>query len=335
MRVCVFGAGAIGGFMGGMLAAAGHEVSLLARGRHLEALKANGLTVETGGRRLVSRPQASDRPDDLGRQDCVIVTVKSPALPTVIRTIAPLLGPDTAVLSAMNGIPWWFFHGLDGAHRGRVLNSVDPDGTLNAGIDVRRIVGCVVHIGCSVPEPGVVRHASGNLFVLGPARGGESDACQRLTRTFQQAGLKAEPSTRIQQDIWMKFLGNMSMGPVSVLTGSTLLAMAQDPGTRKVCIDMMREAIAVGNGFGLDAGMTPERRVDLGGELGHFKTSMLQDFEKQRPMEIDTFLAAPIEMARLAGIAVPTIETIRDLLVHKARVAGLYPAAPGAALPGS
>lgn len=335
MRLCIFGAGAIGGFMGGMLAAAGHEVSLLARGRHLEALKSNGLTLETGGRRLVSRPRVSERPQDLGPQDCVVVTVKSPALPAVIRTIGPLLGAETVVVSAMNGIPWWFFHGLDGPHRGRVLKSVDPDGALNAAIDIQRIIGCVVHIGCSVPEPGVVRHSSGNHFILGPARGGESEACQRLTRAFQEAGLKAEPSVGIQRDIWMKFLGNMSMGPVSVLTGSTLLAIAQDPGARRICIDMMSEAIAVGNAFGLDPGMTPERRIDLGAELGHFKTSMLQDFEKKRPMEIDTFLAAPIEMAEIAGAAVPTIETVRDLLVHKARFAGLYPPAPGAALPGS
>ncbi len=335
MRICIFGAGAIGGFLGGMLGAAGHEVSLLARGRHLDVLKSNGLTLETGGRRLVSRPRVSDRPQDLGPQDCVIVTVKSPALPAVLRTISPLLGPDTTLVSAMNGIPWWFFHGLDGRQRGRVLKSVDPDGALNAALDIRRIVGCVVHVGCSVPEPGVVRHASGNHFILGPAAGGESEACQALTRAFQAAGLKAEPSTRIQQDIWMKFLGNMSMGPVSVLTGSTLLAIAQDPGARRVCIDMMTEAIAVGTAFGLDPGMTPERRIDLGAELGHFKTSMLQDFEKKRPMEIDTFLSAPIEMADIAGVPVPTTETVRDLIVHKARVAGIYPPAPGAALPGS
>lgn len=325
MRICIFGAGAIGGFLGGMLGAAGHEVSLLARGRHLEALRTRGLTLETGGQRLVSRPQVSDQPQDLGIQDCVVVAVKSPALPAVIRTIEPLLGPETAVVCAMNGIPWWFFHGLNGPHRGRVLKSVDPDGVLNAGLDIRRVVGCVVHIGCSVPEPGVVRHSSGNHFVLGPARGGESEACRRLAEAFAAAGLKAEQSPRIQQDIWMKFLGNMSMGPVSVLTGGTLLGIAQDPGVRKVCTDMMVETIAVGAKFGLDPGMTAERRVDLGAELGHFKTSMLQDFEKGRPMEIDTFLSAPIEMAALAGVPVPTVETVHGLLVHKARMAGLYP----------
>jgi 2-dehydropantoate 2-reductase len=335
MRICIFGAGAVGGFVGGMLAAAGHEVSLLARGQHLAAMRANGLIVETGGRRLASRPRVSDRPADLGAQDYVIVAVKGPALPAVVRTIGPLLGADTAVVFAMNGIPWWFFHGLGGAYDGRVLKSVDPDGSLAAGLDVRRVIGCVVHVGCSVPEPGLIRHSSGNMFILGAPHGGSSDRSHALSRAFNAAGLKTETSPRIQQDIWMKFLGNMSMGPVSVLTDSTLLAIAEDPGARKVCIDMMVEAIAVGAKFGLDPGMTAERRIDLGADLGHFKTSMLQDFEKNRPMEIDSFLSAPIEMARLAGVPVPTIETVHSLLVHKARRAGLYPAAGGDSLPGS
>ncbi len=335
MRICIFGAGAVGGFIGGMLSAAGHEVSLVARGRHLEALRAHGLTLETGGQRLISRPVASDRPKDLGIQDYVIVAVKGPALPSVIGALGPLLGPDTAVVFAMNGIPWWFFHGLGGPHGGRVLKSVDPNGALSAGLDVRRVIGCVVHIGCSVPEPGVIRHSSGNMFILGAPLDGRAERCQSLIDAFNRAGLKSEPTRRIQQDIWMKFLGNMSMGPVSVLTGSTLLAIAEDPDARKVCVDMMVEAIAVGAKFGLDPGMTAEQRIDLGADLGHFKTSMLQDFEKSRPMEIDTFLSAPIEMARLAGLPVPTIETVHGLLVHKARLAGLYPPVPGAALPGS
>lgn len=335
MRVCVFGAGAVGGFIGGMLAGAGHEVSLVARGAHLEALRSRGLALETGGQRLVHRLRASDQPRDLGWQDCVIVAVKGPALPSVVGAIGPLLGPETAVVFAMNGIPWWFFHGLGGPHDGRVLTSVDPDGALTAGLETRRIIGCVVHIGCSVPEPGVIHHASGNMFLLGAPAGGASAPCEALTRAFNAAGLKTEMSRRIQQDIWMKFLGNMSMGPVSVLTGSTLLAIAEDPGARKVCVDMMVETVAVGARFGLDPGMTAEQRIELGADLGHFKTSMLQDFEKGRPMEIDTFLSAPIEMARLAGLPVPTVETVHALLVHKARRAGLYPEAPPRGLPGS
>lgn len=335
MRLCIFGAGAVGGFIGGILAAAGHELSLVARGPHLDALRANGLIIETGGRRLVSRPKASDRPQDFGVQDCVIVAVKGPALPAVVRDLGPLLGPDTSVVFAMNGIPWWFFGGLGGPHDGRVLRSVDPDGALSAALEPRRIIGCVVHIGCSVPEPGVIRHSSGNLFILGAPAGGPVEGCEALSRAFNAAGLKTELSRRIQQDIWMKFLGNMSMGPVSVLTGATLLQIAQDPGARKVCVDMMVETIAVGSKFGLDPGMTAERRIDLGADLGHFKTSMLQDFEKKRPMEIDTFLSAPIEMARLARLPAPTVETVHALLVHKARLAGLYPGAPAGGLPGS
>src|SRR5690242_13162186 len=202
MRVCVFGAGAIGGFVGGMLANAGHEVSLLARGEHLAALRANGLTVETGGRKLpVSRPRVSDNPADLGPQDFVIVAVKGPALPSVLRTIGPLLGPETAVVFALNGIPWWFFSGLSGPNSGRALKSVDPDGTLAAGLAPQRIIGCVVHIGCSVPAPGVIRHASGDLFIIGEALGGESERCRTLARAFKDAGMTCDLSPRIQQDI--------------------------------------------------------------------------------------------------------------------------------------
>lgn len=327
MRVCIFGAGAIGGFIGGMLAEAGHEISLIARGEQLAALRANGLTVETGGRRLVCRPRASDRPTDLGPQDYVIVAVKSPALPDVVRAIGPLLRADTAVVLAMNGIPWWFSHGLGGPLEGRPLQSIDPDGALAAGLDVERIIGCVVHIGCSVPTPGVVRHASGNLFILGEPTGVESDRVQALARALNAAGLKTEISRRIQQEIWMKYLGNMSMGPISVLTGCTLLDIAEDPGGRKLCIDMMTEAVAVGASFGLDPGMTVEQRMDLGAALGRFKTSMLQDFEKKRPMEIDTLLSVALEMAVLANVPVPTIENVHALLVFKARLAGLYPRA--------
>ncbi len=327
MRVCIFGAGAIGGFVGGMLAEAGHDVSLLARGPHLAALRSQGLRLESGGRMLTSRPKASDRPDELGPQDFVIVAVKGPALPSVAASIAPLLGPDTGLVFALNGIPWWFFQGIGGPQEGRRLSSVDPDGALRAGLDAGRIIGCVVHIGCSVPEPGLIRHASGNQFILGEPAGGESERCRRLVRAFNEAGIKTELSRRIQQDVWMKYLGNMSMGPVSVLTGGTLLEIAEDPGARKVCIDMMNEAIAIGAKFGLDPGMTAEKRTDMGAELGHFRTSMLQDFEKGRPMEIDTFLSVALEMARIAGLPCPAIETVHGLLVHKARLAGLYPRA--------
>jgi 2-dehydropantoate 2-reductase len=326
MRICIYGAGAIGGYLGAMLAQAGHEISLVARGEHLKALRANGLTLEIGGRTLKSRPAASADPAELGPQDHVIVSVKAPALPSVVRGIAPLLGPDTAVVTALNGIPWWFFHGFGGAHDGRTLTSVDPDGTLGRALEPRRIIGCVVHAGCSVPSPGVVRHASGDLFILGEPVGGTSARCEALQKAIVGAGLRSDISPRIQQAVWMKLLGNMSMGPLSVLTSGTLAGMARDPGTRKISADMMTEAIAVGRHFGLEPGMTVEERIELGARLGEFKTSMLQDFEKGRPMELDTFLAAVVEMARLAGVATPAIETVQALVLHKARQAGLYPA---------
>ena len=325
MRICVFGAGAVGGLLGGLLAEAGHEVGVIARGPHLAAIRGRGLRIETGGRTLTTHPMASDRPEELGPQDYVVVTVKGPALPKVVPALKPLLGDKTAVVFAMNGIPWWFFHGIGGPHEGRRLDSVDPGGVLATSLDPKRIIGGVLHVGCSVPEPGLIRHASGSLFIIGEPTGGTSDRCRALASAITAAGLKTEIGERIQQDIWMKFLGNMSMGPISALTGCTLLGLAEDPGLRKVCRDMMEEAVAVGARFGLDPGMTVERRIELGAELGHFKTSMLQDLEKGRPLEIDTLLSVVIEMARLAALPVPTAETVHALLVHKARLAGLYP----------
>lgn len=325
MRICIYGAGAIGGYLGAMFAEAGHKVSLVARGEHLKALRANGLTLEIGDRTLKSRPAASADPAELGAQDYVFVSVKAPALPSVVTSIGPLLGPDTVVVTALNGVPWWFFQGFGGEHDGRRLSSVDPDGLLTRLLEPRRIVGCVVHAGCSVPAPGIIRHASGDLFVIGDPAGGATPRCQVLQQIIVGAGLRCDISPRIQQAVWMKLLGNASMGPLSVLTGGTLAGMARDPGTRKVSADMIVEAIAVGRHFGLDPGMTVEERIELGARLGEFKTSMLQDFEKGRPMELDTFLAAIIEMARLAGVATPTIDAVQALALHKARQAGLYP----------
>src|SRR5688572_29636124 len=199
MRICIYGAGSVGGFVGGMLAQGGHTVSLVARGDHLVALRSNGLTLETDGRTLNKKLPASDRPSDLGQQDYVVVTVKAPSLPSVVRDIGPLLGPSTAVVVAMNGIPWWFFHGIGGPHEGHRLKSVDPDGALASGLDPERIVGCVVHLACSVPAPGVVRHTSGNLFAIGEPGRGASQRCVALADAFKASGLNAELSPRIQQ----------------------------------------------------------------------------------------------------------------------------------------
>ncbi len=326
MRIGIFGVGAIGGFLAAMLAEAGHRISVVARGAHLAALRKDGLRFEMKDRTLVSKPAASDKPADLGPQDYVMVAVKAPAMPSVARDLAPLLGPETPIVSVLNGIPWWFFNGLAG-HTGRRLQSVDADGSLNRMIDPARILGCVVHAGCAVPAPGVVRHTAGNHLIVGEACGGLSARVTALTDALAGAGFKADATKNIQQDIWMKYLGNMSMNPVSVLTGGTLRQIARDPGAAKVCIDMMEEAVALGRKFDLDPGISVQERLELGAQIGDFKTSMLQDFEKNRPMEIDAFLGAALEMAEIAGVEVPAIRTVHGLLVQKARLAGLYPAA--------
>lgn len=323
MKICVFGAGAIGGYMAVKLAASGHAVSVVARGDHLAAIQAKGLTLQQDGRRLHARVKAASDPAALGPQEIVIVAVKAPALPEAAASLAPLLGPETAVVAAMNGIPWWFFHGLAG-QEGKRLASVDPEGRLAAAIPPARVIGCVLHIACSVPEPGLIVHNSQNRFLFGEPSGAETPRLAALVAACRGAGLEAEARPRIHTDIWIKLLGNMTMAPCSILTHATNDAMAADPGVRDVMRRMIVEANAVGARYGLVSDMDIEARIDLGGSLKGFRTSMLQDLDKGRPVELDTIVKAVIEMGRLAGVPTPTIDAVFALAAQRAAVAGLY-----------
>ena len=320
MRIGIYGAGAIGGYIGAMLEAAGHEVSLVARGEHLAAIRANGLKLEIAGRTLIGRPRAAERPADLGPQDYVFITVKAPALPAVARDIGPLLGARTALVYALNGVPWWFGRALGG----RKLVSVDPDGALEAGLDFSRLIGCVVHSGSAAPAPGVIRCTTPGRFVLGDPARGAGARCAELAQLMNAAGLTAEIAPDIYQAIWQKFAGNTTANPLAALTGGTLSGMAGDPQLRRVYAAFMREVEAVGAHFGLQIGMSIEARINLGASLGAFKPSMLQDLEKGREMEIDALTGVVSEMAGLAGIATPILDAVHAMLVHKARTAGLY-----------
>jgi 2-dehydropantoate 2-reductase len=323
MKICVYGAGAIGGFVAVKLAQTGHKVSVVARGEHLKAIREKGLTLKEGGTRYHARVQAAEDPQALGPQDYVVVSVKAPSLPGVIPKLGPLLGQETTVVTAMNGLPWWFFHGF-GAHAGRRLKSTDPDGALAAALPMQRIVGCVMHIACSVPEPGLIVHNNQNRFLFGEPAGPITPRVAAIVEAAKAAGIGAEARDDIRRQFWIKLLGNMSMAPLSILTQTTVDRVAHEPALRKICKAMMEEATAVGAHFGLASDMDIDARIDLGGKLVGFRTSMLQDLDKGRPVELDALTGSVLELAEIAGMKAPTIELVFALAAERARVAGLY-----------
>ncbi len=327
MKICVFGAGAIGGFAAVLLARAGQDVSIVARGPHLDAIRADGLRLDYLGKQLTAEVAATDTPADLPVQDYVFVSVKAPALLGVAKTIAPLIGPETTVVTAMNGVPWWFFDGVAG-YDGLRLKAVDPDGTLAEAIPSSRVLGCVLHVACSVPEPGLVVHNSQNRWIVGEPDGSESPRAKALIEAMTGAGVGGELTTNIQQEVWLKLLGNMNFAPVSMLTEGTNDQVANDPDVRAVMRRMFEEAEVVGRHYDLDPGVTADERIDMGGGMVGFRTSMLQDYDKGRPVELDSIVRAIAEMGDLAGIETPTIDAVLALAVMKAANRGLYTPPP-------
>lgn len=323
MKVCIFGAGAMGGYIAVKLAQTGHAVSVVARGAQLDAIKAKGLTLHQGGMRYHARPKAAADPAAIGPQDYVFLAVKAPALPAVAAQLAPLIGPETAIVTAMNGIPWWFFDGF-GKFHGTTFDSIDPGGVLAKALPPERIVGCVLHIACSVPEPGVIVHNSQNRFFLGDLDGKTSPRLAAIVEAMKQSGMEAEARPDIRRDVWVKLLGNMTYAPVSILAQTTNDKMAQNAGVRRVFTAMIEEANAVGAHYGLASDMSVEQRIDLGGSLVGFRTSMLQDFDKGRPVELDTIVRAVIDMGRMAGVPTPVLDTVYSLAAQRAEVAGIY-----------
>lgn len=324
MRICIYGAGATGGYLGVQLALAGEDVTLIARGPHLEAMQEGGVRLLIGGEELVAHPRSTDDPSAVGPQDYVIVTLKAHSLPGIVETVQPLLGPDTAVVTAVNGVPWWYFYRLEGPWRDHRLASVDPGGRLWERIGPERAVGCVVYPATEVIEPGVIRHVDGDRFSLGEPSGEKTDRVARLSAALQGAGFKAPIRSRIRNDIWVKLWGNLSFNPISVLTHATLDTIATDPGTRSVVKAMMLEAQAIGERLGVRFGMDVDRRIAGAAAVGAHKTSMLQDLERGRPLELDALLTAVQEMGRLVEAETPTIDTVLALTQQRGREAGCY-----------
>ena len=324
MKICIYGAGAIGGYLGAELASADLDVTLIARGPHLEAMKKNGLKLLIGDEEKVTHPRCTDEPSEAGPQDFVIVTLKAPSAVAIAQKMAPLLGPDTAVVTASNGIPWWYFYNLDGPLRDYKLKSIDPDGRQWDLIGPERAIGCVVYPAAEISEPGVVRHISSNRFVLGEPGGEKTDRVQKLSEALISAGLKAPIRPQIRNEIWMKLWGNLCFNPLSALTHATLDVVATDPGTRQLAREMMMEAQAIGEKLGVSFGVDIERRIDGAVAVGAHKTSMLQDLEIGRAMEIDALVTVVQEMGHLTDIPTPKIDIVLALIQQRARAAGLY-----------
>ena len=324
-RVAIVGAGAIGGWLGVHLARAGCRVSALARGETLAALRRDGLQLRSGETSLQAPVKASSRSAELGVQDLVIVAVKAPSLAGVARQIGPLLDADTVVLTAMNGVPWWFLDGFGGALAGTCLASIDPDGQIARDIPVCHVIGGVVHASCSVDAPGVVRHHFGNGLILGEPAGGASNRVSALASLLQQAGFNASVSPQIQKDIWYKLWGNMTVNPISALTGATTDRILGDDLVRGFVSAVMLEAKAIGERLGIPIDQQPEDRHAVTRKLGAFRTSMLQDVAARKPVELDALVSCVCELGQLTGVATPFTDALLGLSRLQAQTLGLYP----------
>ncbi|WP_144151504.1 2-dehydropantoate 2-reductase [Paraburkholderia sp. BCC1885] len=324
MKICIYGAGAIGGWMGVRLAQTGHEISVVARGATLAALREHGLQLVENGKTAAVQVAASESSADLGPQDIVIVAVKAPAMAAVAAGIAPLLTKDTVVVTAMNGVPWWFCDGLGAAFAGKRLTSVDPDGAIAAAIPSAQTIGCVVHASCLQDAPGVIRHHLGNGLILGEACGQPSERLQTLVAMLVAAGFNASASQQIQRDVWYKLWGNMTMNPISAITGATTDKILGDDLVRGFVTSAMLEAKEIGAKFGIPIDQAPSDRHQVTLKLGAMKTSMLQDVLARKSVELDALVGAVRELGQITEVPTPFIDALLGLSRLHARTLGLY-----------
>jgi 2-dehydropantoate 2-reductase len=324
MKIGIFGAGAIGGLLGARLAASGADVTFVARGPHLAAMQTNGVTLHSFGETITVRPRCVADAGEAGVQDFVVVTLKAHALPGAAPSLARMMGPHTALVTAINGVPYWYFFGLDGPYRDRRVASVDPGGVVWDTLPPAQAIGCVVYPAAEVIAPGVIHHSYGDRFTLGEPDGSRSARVQALAAALQTAGFKAPVRPRIRDDIWVKLWGNMAFNPLSALTGATLDRLTGRTDLRAVARAMMREAQAVAEALGVRFAIDLDTRIEGAAEVGAHKTSMLQDLERGRAMEVDALLGAVVELGALVGVAMPTSEMVLALLRERARITGCY-----------
>jgi 2-dehydropantoate 2-reductase len=324
MRIAIFGAGAIGGFLGVRLAQAGAEVTFIARGPHLAAMQANGVTLVSGGETVTVRPRCLADPAEAGVQDYVVVTLKAHGLPAAAPAIARMMGPDSALVTGINGVPYWYFYHLDGPFRDRRVASVDPGGALWDVLPPAQAIGCVVYPAAEVTAPGVITHTYGDRFTLGEPDGSRSPRVEALSKALIAAGLKAPVRPRIRDEIWVKLWGNLAFNPISALTATTLDRITGQDDLRLLCRGMMLEAKEVAEALGVRFAIDVDRRIAGAAEVGEHKTSMLQDLERGRPMEIDALLGAVVELGSIVDHPMPLCRTVLALVRERGRVAGCY-----------
>lgn len=313
MRVAIVGAGAIGAWLGVRLANAGCEVSVLARDQTLAAIRQKGLRLIAGGAIQTVMVAASDRAADLGVQDLVVLALKGQALPNVAPAMSALLGPSTTVLPAMNGVPWWFFHGLPGSMRDASLESVDPGAVVSHSLPPAQVLGCVVHASCATAEPGCATHKSGNGLIVGEPIGGASARLDAVIDVLRRADFDITASPRIQRDIWYKLWGNMTINPISAITGATSDLILDDSLVNAFILRVMAEAAELGALIGCSIAESGAERMQVTRKLGSFKTSMLQDAEAGRALEMEALLGAPREIARKLNVATPNMDALHGL----------------------
>ena len=323
MKICIYGAGAIGGFVGAKMAMAGADVSLVARGPHLRAMQQNGLRLRMDNQEHTAQVHATDDPATLGPQDYVFVALKAHSIPGVVDNMQPLLGNHTSIVTAVNGVPYWYFHKHGGPLEGTTLDSIDPNGHQWRELGPERAIGCIVYPATEVTEPGVIQHIYGDKFPIGEPSGQTTPRVQALSALMAQAGLRAPVMPNIRDELWLKLWGNLCFNPISALTHGTLEMIANTPATRAIAKSMMQEAQAIGERLGVGFRVDVERRINGAGAVGAHKTSMLQDLERNRPMEIDPLVRVVQELGQLTNLPTPTIDIILALIDQRAHVATL------------
>ena len=327
MKICIYGAGAIGGFIGARLTLAGEDVTLIARGPHLAAMKKNGLKLISEGKTHVVHPRCTDDAREAGQQDFVVLSVKAHGLPGIADAVQPLLGPKTALVPAINGVPWWYFYKHGGPYEGTRLQTVDPGGVLWEKLSPSRVIGCIVYPATEVVEPGVIEHTYSNRFDIGEPDGAKTERVQAFSQAMIKAGLRSPVRSRIRDNLWIKLWGNLSFNMICSLTMAGLELVTSDEGTRAVARAMMVEGQAVAEKLGVKFPLDVDARIAGAADVGVHKPSTLIDLERGRPMEIDALLGAVVEMGRLVALPTPTCDTVLALIRLRAKVAGLYPGA--------
>ena len=323
MRICIYGAGAIGGYVGALLANAGADVSLVARGPHLKAMRENGLRLRINGEERVAKVTCTDDPAELGPQEYVFISLKAHSIPSVTDAMQPLLSNHTSIVTAVNGVPYWYFYKHGGALENSTLESIDPGAKQWNTLRPERALGCIVYPATEIVEPGVIQHVYGDKFPLGEPGGERTERVERLSKIMEAAGLRAPVLENIRDEMWLKLWGNLSFNPISALTHATLDVITGTPGTRAVAKAMMLEAQLIAERLGVRFRVDVERRINGAGAVGAHKTSMLQDLERSRPMEIDPLVTVVQELGQLTGVPTPTIDTVLALVQQRASVAGL------------